>query len=997
MLPRTASGGVVPLTKWDREQRELTARMGSAYGVPRLWGKAAPDDSAAAAAAATPRPPDATPRGMMDDLKRTMRYATGHQRPSPQASARAAADEESGEEEEEEPPDVPLHTSPLNAPSPASEPTPPSTVRRDLGSALGTAASASAQQQQPPAAAPAPQPSTPSPPAPAAAKAKTTKKSSRSPTRKKAAACPSAAPSSSSAAPSSARLSARSAARSPSPAPPPPPPPAPAAAKAKPKRKSTSSKAKGASSSSPSSGTAPAASAASSATVFVQDPTLPPGWKAVSSPGVCTYYIHPETGKRRVERPQLPPPPPPLPPELQDEPSGGLAQYDIEALDETEDSVHSSAAWPPSPRAHEGELRNLGRIRSELDSWWRTHGDIEWAVSDPPGTYKAGQAAAASLAAATPRIQQQAQGYVRLNDDDDERDVEGGGGAPIALGPPHHKLAKATLELLRQFLPVDVVNTLIILLMAVIATALAVIASRAAELGLAATVTAAISVLIVVLAAMCPSPADDNEKDGDDGPQEEALPKGWEQVLDKESGRVYYFHSVTRATTWDRPTAADTVLEMSPRSVFSPRRWERGDFGNDNMLVPATAPLAPEPLYTYRLPKPMPASDSCGARLYAFVQHAVATDIQLSVGIFGLASLAIASIAAPYGVGTWILLYYAASIQLLETVIWAFRWMPCVGSLITLSEEMQTRMEVMHRQCMQPIEQWLTDGVNALLHRNAHARVMINAIEPRKQRTSSSLIGAIFTMPVVRMLRGLRGLFDEKQQKASCCPSSVRGLVEHLTWLGTYIRASPFKASAAIASLVLLRSSGFVAPAARLSATAPRAEAVSTEPEWEVTMSGLKFVDDKVGDGEQPEKGSIVRVEYTGWLAASDFKFDSSVDRGVPFTFEIGKGNVIPGWDEGVSTMRVGGKRTMLIPSRLAYGEENIAGGLIPPNSDLRFECELVECNTGALAGMAVGAKDQITGLTGAFGANPFTFFALLLVVTIVGPYVLPEDSPLMK
>ena len=202
---------------------------------------------------------------------------------------------------------------------------------------------------------------------------------------------------------------------------------------------------------------------------------------------------------------------------------------------------------------------------------------------------------------------------------------------------------------------------------------------------------------------------------------------------------------------------------------------------------------------------------------------------------------------------------------------------------------------------------------------------------------------------------------------------------------------------AAIASLVLLRSSGFVAPAARLSATAPRAEAVSTEPEWEVTMSGLKFVDDKVGDGEQPEKGSIVRVEYTGWLAASDFKFDSSVDRGVPFTFEIGKGNVIPGWDEGVSTMRVGGKRTMLIPSRLAYGEENIAGGLIPPNSDLRFECELVECNTGALAGMAVGAKDQITGLTGAFGANPFTFFALLLVVTIVGPYVLPEDSPLMK
>ena len=76
----------------------------------------------------------------------------------------------------------------------------------------------------------------------------------------------------------------------------------------------------------------------------------------------------------------------------------------------------------------------------------------------------------------------------------------------------------------------------------------------------------------------------------------------------------------------------------------------------------------------------------------------MATDIQLSVGIFGLASLAIASIAAPYGVGTWILLYYAASIQLLETVIWAFRWMPCVGSLITLSEEMQTRMEALQQE-----------------------------------------------------------------------------------------------------------------------------------------------------------------------------------------------------------------------------------------------------------------------------------------------------------
>ena len=200
--------------------------------------------------------------------------------------------------------------------------------------------------------------------------------------------------------------------------------------------------------------------------------------------------------------------------------------------------------------------------------------------------------------------------------------------------------------------------------------------------------------------------------------------------------------------------------------------------------------------------------------------------------------------------------------------------------------------------------------------------------------------------------------------------------------------------------LVLRQCVGFTRPSPVALRAAPlRSDAgVAAEEAWEVTVSGLKYVDDVVGEGDMPEEGSVVRVQYTGWLAASDFKFDSSFDRGgVPFTFEICKGNVIPGWDEGVSTMRVGGKRTLLIPSRLAYGDQNIANGLIPPNSDLKFECELVECNTGALAGMAVGAKDQIAGLTGAFGANPFTFFALLLVVTIVGPYVLPEDSPLMK
>ena len=197
--------------------------------------------------------------------------------------------------------------------------------------------------------------------------------------------------------------------------------------------------------------------------------------------------------------------------------------------------------------------------------------------------------------------------------------------------------------------------------------------------------------------------------------------------------------------------------------------------------------------------------------------------------------------------------------------------------------------------------------------------------------------------------------------------------------------------------LVLRQCVGFTRPSPVALRAAPlRSDAgVAAEEAWEVTVSGLKYVDDVVGEGDMPEEGSVVRVQYTGWLAASGFKFDSSFDRGgVPFTFEIGKGNVIPGWDEGVSTMRVGGKRTLLIPSRLAYGDQNIANGLIPPNSDLKFECELVEVNSGADAVLA-GVKDQLSGVTGAFGLNPFTFFTALLVVVTVVPYFLPEAANL--
>jgi peptidylprolyl isomerase len=110
------------------------------------------------------------------------------------------------------------------------------------------------------------------------------------------------------------------------------------------------------------------------------------------------------------------------------------------------------------------------------------------------------------------------------------------------------------------------------------------------------------------------------------------------------------------------------------------------------------------------------------------------------------------------------------------------------------------------------------------------------------------------------------------------------------------------------------------------------------------TASGLKIEDSTVGTGETPKKGQICVMHYTGWLYENGVKgkkFDSSVDRKEPFEFPIGQGRVIAGWDEGVLTMKVGGKRTLIIPPALGYGARG-AGGVIPPNATLMFDVELL-------------------------------------------------------
>jgi peptidylprolyl isomerase len=107
------------------------------------------------------------------------------------------------------------------------------------------------------------------------------------------------------------------------------------------------------------------------------------------------------------------------------------------------------------------------------------------------------------------------------------------------------------------------------------------------------------------------------------------------------------------------------------------------------------------------------------------------------------------------------------------------------------------------------------------------------------------------------------------------------------------------------------------------------------------TDSGLKYVDEMVGTGAAPTRGKQVTVHYTGTLE-NGTKFDSSVDRKQPFKFIIGVGQVIKGWDEGVMTMKVGGKRKLIIPANLGYGARG-AGGVIPPNATLLFDVELLD------------------------------------------------------
>jgi len=129
-----------------------------------------------------------------------------------------------------------------------------------------------------------------------------------------------------------------------------------------------------------------------------------------------------------------------------------------------------------------------------------------------------------------------------------------------------------------------------------------------------------------------------------------------------------------------------------------------------------------------------------------------------------------------------------------------------------------------------------------------------------------------------------------------------------------------------------------------LASVAPTAALAQEIGKMTTTASGLQIEDTTIGTGATPHAGQICVMHYTGWLYENGVKgkkFDSSLDRGQPFEFPIGMGHVIKGWDEGVATMQVGGKRTLIIPPELGYGARG-AGGVIPPNATLMFDVELL-------------------------------------------------------
>jgi FKBP-type peptidyl-prolyl cis-trans isomerase FkpA len=169
----------------------------------------------------------------------------------------------------------------------------------------------------------------------------------------------------------------------------------------------------------------------------------------------------------------------------------------------------------------------------------------------------------------------------------------------------------------------------------------------------------------------------------------------------------------------------------------------------------------------------------------------------------------------------------------------------------------------------------------------------------------------------------------------------------HSTAGKTTAAMSPQTALSRCLALASAVAAIFVAPSGIALAQAPETTLNPNQSKLDAKVMQLQTIDTTVGAGAEAVKGKVVVVHYTGWLYEPTLpdkkgkKFDSSLDRKSPFSFPLGGGRVIRGWDEGVAGMRIGGKRTLIIPADLAYGSRG-AGGVIPPDATLLFEVELL-------------------------------------------------------
>jgi FKBP-type peptidyl-prolyl cis-trans isomerase FkpA len=146
--------------------------------------------------------------------------------------------------------------------------------------------------------------------------------------------------------------------------------------------------------------------------------------------------------------------------------------------------------------------------------------------------------------------------------------------------------------------------------------------------------------------------------------------------------------------------------------------------------------------------------------------------------------------------------------------------------------------------------------------------------------------------------------------------------------------------------MVPIRLAGAAVALAILAVSMPVGRSDAADNQVTEMPDGLKYTDTKIGDGATARAGNKVSVNYTGWLynnGTKGAKFDSSLDRGQPFQFTLGAHEVIAGWDEGVAGMKVGGKRTLIIPPELGYGARGAGGGTIPPNATLMFDVDLLQ------------------------------------------------------